>query len=194
MTNVALKTKTLNGVNLLALHDTIKAIRTQPSLGASKFRIRNQWQGRALNRTTVGDFFVAGQERQHKKKFVYDNDEADILLGEDNGANPVEYLLHALAGCVTTTTVYHAAARGIQIHKLETEIEGDIDLQGLLQTNPEVPAGFQNIRVRMTIESDAQAEKLEELKKLYLLSPVFGTLTHPANIEVQMAASFQEKK
>jgi len=179
-----IKEKSVNGVNLAALHDTIKTIRTRPELGASTFRLSNQWIDQALNRSTVGDFFVAGEERKHKRTFVFENDEGEVLLGKDEGANPVEFILHALAGCIITTTVYHAAAHGINIKKLETTLEGDLDLRGLLAISSEVPSGYQDIRVSLKIESDASGEKLEKLKGFYKLSPVLGTLTRPAKIDV----------
>lgn len=188
-TDTKVKTaKTVNGVSLNDLHGTIKAIRGEPALGKAVFRASNKWLGRALNRTTIGNYYCAGAERSHKKPFVFDNDEGDVLLGEDNGANPVEFVLHALAGCVTTTTVYHAAARGITIDELETTLEGDLDLQGMFALDPKVPSGYQNIRVTMKIKSDAPPEKLEELKNFYKLSPVFGTLTSPVNVAVRVEA------
>lgn len=191
MTNAApaLKEKRVNGVHLMNLHDTIKAVRQNPELGRSRFRATNQWLGQALNRTTIGDYFAAGQERRHKTTFVFENDEGEVLLGNDQAANPVEFILHALAGCVTTTTVYHAAALGINIHSLETTLEGDIDLRGFLGLSEEVPCGYQNIRVTMKIKSDAPAEKIEKLKQLYRFSPVFDTLTRAVDVNVTVEPS-----
>lgn len=180
------KEKRINGVNIYELHDTIKAVRTEPVLGSSKFRVSNRWIGRGHNRSTVGKFFTAGQEHEHQRPFVFDNDEPPVLLGEDQGGNPVEFVLHALAGCVTTTTVYHAAARGINIQELETTLEGDLDLQGFLGISDEVPKGYQNIRVKMKIKSDAEGSKLEELKKLFAFSPVYDTLTRAVKVDVQI--------
>ena len=111
-----------NGVNRLELHQTINAVRENPKLGASQFRVRNQWLGQALNESEIGNFFCAGEEHKHISRLVYQNDEGKILLGGDIAANPVEFILHGLAGCLTTTTVYHAAANGIQIEELETTL------------------------------------------------------------------------
>lgn len=190
MRNEALKMKEnrVNGVAVDDLQETIKNVKNNPALGAACFRATNRWLGQALNETEIGSFDIGGETHNHVKKFVFRNDEHFSLLGKDEGANPVEFILHALAGCVTTTTVYHAAARGIQIESLETTLEGDIDLQGLLQTDPSVPAGYQNIRVKMDIKSDASPEKVEELKNLFKLSPVFDTLTRAVNVEVDVDA------
>lgn len=178
--------KRINGVDAIALHETIKGVRREPSLGVSKFRATNRWMGQALNRTPIGNFYTAGQEHFHEKDFVLENDEASVLLGKDEAANPVEYVLHALAGCVTTTTVYYAAVNGIHIQELETTLEGDLDTRGFLGVSKEVPTGYQNIRVRMKIKSDAPAEKVEVLKKFYENSPVFGTLTRGVAVSVDV--------
>ena len=93
---------------------------------------------------------------------------------------------------MTTTTVYHAAAHGIHIDELETTLEGDLDLQGLLQTDPSVPSGYQKIRVAMRIKSNATKEQLEALKTFYQFSPVFDTLTRPVEIDVRVEATRNE--
>jgi len=59
-----------------------------------------------------------------QNQFHSGRDEHEVLLGNDTGANPVEHLLHALASCVTTSMVYHAAARGIAIDQVESLLEG----------------------------------------------------------------------
>jgi uncharacterized OsmC-like protein len=138
------------------------------------------------NRTTIGSFYAAGKENQHKQTFIFDNDEPEVLLGQDKGGNPVEFVLHALAGCITTTTVYHAAALGINIKRIATTLEGDIDLRGLLAISEDVPCGYQDVRVRMEIESDAEGEKLEALKKLHQYSPVFDTLTRAVKVNIDV--------
>lgn len=178
--------KEINGIDIYGLHDVIKSFRNQPELAKSRFQITNQWLGGDSNRSTVGTFYAGGQQHEHKKTFVFDCGEPEALLGKDQGANPVEFVLHALAGCVTTSTAMHAAARGIHIRKIETSIEGDIDLQGLLGLSDQVPTGYQNIRVSMKIDSDAEGEKLEELKELYNFSPVVGTLRNPVNVQVRI--------
>ena len=174
----------VNGVDTAALHGTIKAVRENPALGEARFRAENVWKGQALNETTIGDFYAAGEEHRHKKTFVFQNDEAYALLGEDDAANPVEFVLHALAGCIATTTVYHAAAQGIHIQELETTLEGELDLQGLLQTDPSVVSGYQSIKVTMKIKSDASEKQLQELKSFFSLSPVYDTLTRAVKVDI----------
>lgn len=130
---------------------------------------------------------AGGEDTTRSRPFVYDNDEPPVLLGENRGANPVEYLLHGLAGCVTTTFVYYAAANGVQIESLESTLEGDIDLRGLLGVAP-VNAGYQNIRITMKVKSNAPDAKLEELAVLaQRRSPVFNSVSKPVPVSVTIA-------
>jgi uncharacterized OsmC-like protein len=176
---------TVNGVAVEALVATINAMKNDPSLGEAHFRLRNRWVNGGLNRSTIQGFFAAGgEDTSRTQPFVYDNDEPPVLLGENRGANPVEYLLHGLAGCVTTTFVYYAAANGVEIESLESTLEGDIDLRGLLGAAP-VNAGYQNIRIAMKVTSSAPPEKLRELALLaQRRSPVFNSVSKPVPVSV----------
>lgn len=178
---------TMNGVAVDALTAVIDRMRQDPALGEAHFRAHNRWINGALNRSTIQGFYAGGgEDTSRTRPFVYDNDEPPLLLGENRGANPVEYLLHGLAGCVTTTFVYYAAANGVEIESLESTLEGDIDLQGLLGVAPVNP-GYQNIRITMTVKSNAPAEKLEELALLaQRRSPVFSSVSKPVPITVTL--------
>jgi len=113
--------------------------------------------------------------------FVLDADEPPVLLGEDAGANPVEYVLHALAACLTTTMVYHAAARGIEIQAVHSELEGDLDLRGFLGLSNEVRKGYHDIRVRMRVKSQATPDMLRDLAQY---SPVFDIVSNSLPVQV----------
>ena len=89
--------KILNGVDVEAVKDLIGTLSEQPDLANSKFRVSNQWIDGGHNRTTVTDFYGAGQDISHREPFVLDADEPPVLVGQDKGANPVEHLLHSLA-------------------------------------------------------------------------------------------------
>lgn len=168
----------VNGVNVDDLFTTIDVIKTTPNIAKFNFRIQNEWQGGSRNSSTVSEFYGAGQEQSRKRPFILAADEPQVLLGKDSAANPVEHLLHALASCLTTSMVYHAAARGIQIEEVESTLEGDIDLHGFLDLDPKVRKGFQGIRVKFKIKADAPDEKLNEIAQLGTgHSPVFDSLT-----------------
>jgi len=175
---------TVNGIQLETLQGTVQAIEQEPELGQCKFRARNTWLGGNHNRTTITGFYAAKQEIAHKQHFELHADEPPILAGGDEGANPVEHLLNALAACVTTSMVAHAAVRGIAIEELESELEGDIDLRGFLGLSDDVPKGFTDIRVNFKVKSDVH--NLERLKRLAAYSPVFNTITQGANVDIQV--------
>jgi len=151
---------------------SLSAIQHDPELGKCKFRVSNKCVGANHNCTTVTGFYGAKQEITHRQPFELHADEPPILAGEDQGANPVEHLLNALAACLTTSMVDHAAVRGIQIEELESEIEEDIDLQGFLGLSKEVPKGFTDIRVKIKVKADV--DNMERLKKLAEYSPVYN--------------------
>lgn len=174
----------INGVDLDTLMQTVKAIKAEPELGACQFRARNTWLAGNHNRSTVTGFYGARQEIDHKQTFTMDADEPAILAGNDEGANPVEHLLHALASCLTTSMVAHAAVRGIEIEELESELEGDIDLRGFLGLSMDVPKGYTNIRAKFRVK--AKREDLSQIRDLAYFSPVFNTITHGANVEVDV--------
>src|SRR5690606_10249394 len=112
-----------------------------------RFRCRNEWQEGGHNRSTIDGFHGAGEEHVRDEPFVLEADEPPVLLGLDRAANPVEHLLHALTACVTSSIVYHAAAKGVRLTKLSSRTEGTIDLRGFLGIDPDMPRGFQSIRI-----------------------------------------------
>jgi len=177
---------TVNGIHMETLQGTVHAIEQEPELGQCKFRARNTWLGGNHNRTTITGFYAARQEIAHKQEFELHADEPPILAGGDEGANPVEHLLNALAACVTTSMVAHAAVRGIHIEELESELEGDIDLRGFLGLANDVPKGFTNIRINFKVKSDV--DNMERLKRLTAYSPVLNTITQGANVDIHLAA------
>ena len=177
---------TVNGIHMETLQGTVHAIEQEPDLGQCKFRARNKWLGGNHNCTTVTGFYGARQEIAHKQQFELHADEPPILAGGDEGANPVEHLLNALAACVTTSMVAHAAVRGIHIDELESELEGDIDLRGFLGLSRDVPKGFTEIRVKFKVKADV--DNMERLKRLTTYSPVFNTITQGANVDIQVEA------
>jgi len=176
----------VNGINLEVLNATVQAIQGDPELGKCRFRARNTWIDANHNCTTVSGFYGAKQENAHKQDFELHADEPPILAGNDEGANPVEHLLHALASCVTTSLVAHAAVKGIHIEELEAAVEGDIDLRGFLGLDPKVPKGYTNIRMTYTVKTDEN--NLRKLKTLAKFSPVYNTLIHGTQVDIQVEA------
>jgi uncharacterized OsmC-like protein len=174
----------VNGMDVSVLKKTVSAIQDDPELGSCRFRARNKWIDAGHNCSTISGFYGAKQEMAHKQEFELHADEPSILAGEDQAANPVEHLLHALAGCVTTSMVAHAALRGIHIEALESELEGDIDLRGFLGLDSNVPKGYTNIRVKFRVKTDP--ENLKRLRSLAEFSPVYSTITQGAKVDIEI--------
>ncbi|UCH83995.1 MAG: OsmC family protein [Candidatus Latescibacterota bacterium] len=177
------KVVTQNGVDVAAMGETIGAVKSQPGLAKFRLRASNKWINCGQNRTRIEGFYGAGEEHSHDKTFEHDADEPKPLLGHDKATSPGEYLLVALASCVSTSVVYHAAAKGIQIESLESTLEGNIDLHGFLGLSNEIPKGFEDITVKLKIKSDASKEQLEELANM---SPIADTVTRPVPVKVDI--------
>ncbi|MEO9320809.1 MAG: OsmC family protein [Nitrososphaera sp.] len=182
--------KIVNGVNVDNLFNTIMAVKGNPEIAKFTFKASNNWISGGNNRTTVSQFYGACQEHSHAKSFEYMEDEPAVLLGKDQGANPTEYALAALAGCLTTSLIYHAAARGIKIDQVESTLSGNIDLQGFLGLSEKIRNGFNRISVSFKIE--ARGVPRDELEKLVELaqsrSPVFDMITNATPVEVRLEA------
>lgn len=182
-----LQTKQINGINVEQLFETIEMVKAKPEVAQFKFRAKNTWVNGTHNRGTIKDFYGALQEDDSRPSTTIEIDEPPVLCGSNLGLNPVEYFLIALSGCLTTSLVAHAAARGITIKKVESRYEGDIDLQGFLGLSEEVPMGYQNIRVYFTIDADVSEEQKQELIAMaQKYSPVFNSIAKPVPVSVQL--------
>jgi len=176
-----------NGLDIEAMVGTVEALKQDPTLAQFEFRATNRWINGGENRSRIQGFYGAGSEDESRTEaFEFTNGEPPVLLGNNEGANPVEFLLHALAGCVTTTTVLHAAARGIQIERLSTELIGTIDVQGLLAMDDTVPVGYEQIQIKMDIAADCSDEELDDLVAFARdHSPVCNTICRPVPVTVE---------
>ena len=176
-----------NGVDTATLFATIDAVKAAPAAAKFQFRAHNEWVSGTHNRSTISDFFGVGEERAHERTFVFDADHPAVLVGQDNGPTPVEFVLHALAACLTSGLANIAAARGITLTEVRSTVSGDIDLNGILGLNPSVRNGYQKISVRFQISGDAPAEVLKGLiEQSRKRSAVFDILTNgvPVTIDV----------
>jgi len=181
-------TNIVNGVDVDGLHGTVEHISAQPALARFQFRARNHWVDGGHNRTTIKEFYGAGREDDSRTEpFVLDADEPPVLLGENRAPNAPEYVLHALAACLTGTIVYHAAARGIALDGLEATIEGDVDLHGFLGLDETVRPGYQGIRVSFKVTGDLDDDQVAELASLTRYSPVRDIVSNPVPVAIDVA-------
>lgn len=179
-----------NGVDTATLFATINAVGEQRDLARFQFRASNTWMSGTHSRSSISSFYGAGQEMAHSTTFDFDADHPVVLTGKDNGPTPVEFMLVGLAGCLTAGLANIAAARGVTLHSVESTVEGDIDLQGILGLSREVRNGYQQIRVSFRIDADASPEKIRELvAQSQARSAVFDIITNqvPVTIDVTTA-------
>ena len=124
------------------------------------------------------------------REFVLDADHPEVLVGKDNGPLPVELVLAGLASCLTAGIGNIAAARGVTLYEVESVVEGDIDLQGILGLSDEVRNGYENIRVEYSIKGDASEEKLREIvAQSRARSAVFDIITNRVPVEITVNGS-----
>lgn len=176
----------VNGIDVTELQDTMGKLGQHPELARFNFRATNRWVGGTHNRATVMEFYEAGQRDESRTRpMMFEEDEPPGLLGQNRGANPVEYVLIGLSGCLTTSLVAHAAAKNITLKSVESRLEGDLDVRGFLGMSDQVRNGYESIKVTFKIESDASKEQLKELVELaQQRSPVFDIVTHPVPVTV----------
>jgi uncharacterized OsmC-like protein len=96
-----------------------------------------------------------------------------------------EMLLEALVACAGVTMNSVATAIGIGLREAVVTAEGDVDFRGTLAVSKETPVGFQNIRLRCRLDTDADDEKISTLIRLterYCI--VFQSFSHPPVITV----------
>jgi uncharacterized OsmC-like protein len=181
-------TKVRNGVDTEALFGALDAVKAQPEAAKFQFRARNQWIGGTHSRSTIYDFFGLGTEQTHLGEHTFEADHPTQLVATDKAPTPAEQLLHALAACITAGIGNVAAARGVELTRVESVVTGDIDLVGLLGIDPTVRNGYQGIDVAIIIEGDASAEELEAVvQRSVARSAVYDMLTNGTSVSVDVA-------
>lgn len=175
-----------NGVDTATLFATLDAVTGDPDLATFQFRATNRWLSGTHNQSTIHSYHGAKQELTHRQPFTFDADHPPVLVGSDNGPTPVEYLLHALAACLTAGIANVAAARGVTLTEVSSTVEGDIDLLGILGLSDEVRNGYQRIKVSIAVRGDAPEKLRSVVEQSRRRSAVFDVLTNgvPVSIDV----------
>jgi uncharacterized OsmC-like protein len=175
-----------NGVDTATLFATLDAVKADPEIAKFRFRATNAWVTGTHNRSTIHGFHGAKQEMTHREPFTFNADHPPVLVGTDNGPTPAEYLLHALAACLTAGIANIAAARGITLTEVSSTVEGDIDLLGILGLSDEVRNGYQQIRVSFTLRGDDPEKLRSVVEQSRRRSAVFDVVTNgvPVSIDV----------
>ena len=187
MTTAEVNDSTRNGVDTATLFATLDAVKQAPEAANFQFRAHNEWISGTHNRSTIADYFGVGEERSHERTFVFDADHPAVLVGQDQGPTPVEFVLHALAACLTAGLANIAAARRVRLTEVRSTVTGDIDLNGILGLNHDVRNGYERITVRLTIKGDAPAEKLREIAdQSRARSAVYDVITNSVPITIEV--------
>ena len=179
-----------NGVDTPTLLNTINAVGGQPDLARFTWRATSRWQQGTHSRTHIASFRGAGGEHAHAREFAFDADHPAVLVGRDNGPTPVEYLLVALASCLTAGIGNIAAVRGVTLYEVESQVEGDMDLLGIFGLSETARNGYQQIRVHFKITGDAPEEKLKAIvEQSRARSAVFDVLTNGVGVKMSVNAA-----
>jgi uncharacterized OsmC-like protein len=177
-----------NGVDVPTLFATLDAVKGSPEIARFQFRATNEWVSGTHNRSTIHGFYGAGQEDTSRPEpFTYDADHPAVLVGTNEGPTPVEFLLHAIAACLTAGLANIAAARGITLHRVSSTVVGDIDLLGILGLSEDVRNGYRRIAVHFDVDGDASAEQLAELvDQSRRRSAVYDVLVNGTDVQIDV--------
>src|SRR5947207_2630958 len=181
-------TAVTNGVNVQALREARDALKAAPEAAQFTWRASAKWQGGVHSTMKVQSFFGLGEEQGHNDESVFTADHPEVFAAEDHGITPIEYLLVGLAGCLTAGVASVAQNRGIQLRSVESTVEGNHDIRGILGVDSDVRNGFNDVKVTFNIDADASKEEIEALVALsQKRSAVFDALTNPTNVTVEVA-------
>jgi uncharacterized OsmC-like protein len=176
-----------NGVNVGQLLDVVATIEADPGYAKFQFRASNEWIEGGRNRSRIKEYYAGNAEDTNRQQaFIVDSDEPTIAAGHDSAPNPVEYVLHALGACLTSTLVNHAAVRGIEIEAVESSYTGNIDVRGMIGLSEDARKGFSKVTVSMRVKSEASVEELTELA---LYSPVYDIVSKSLPVEFTLTTN-----
>jgi uncharacterized OsmC-like protein len=174
-----------NGVNVQALLDARTALAEAPAGAKFKWQATSEWVNGTHSQTTIANFFGLGTDQSHKTSWTYGADHPEVFAAEDRAPTPVEFVLVALASCLTAGIAAVAQNRKIQLNSVKATLEGDHDILGILGGDPEVRNGFTDIRVHFDVDAEASPDDIKALvAQSQKRSAVFDALTNPTNVTV----------
>jgi uncharacterized OsmC-like protein len=177
-----------NGVDTATLFATLDAVKGNHDIAKFQFRATNRWVSGTHNQSTIHGFYGAMQEMTHEQPFTFDADHPAVLVGSDNGPTPVEYVLHALAACLTAGLANIAAARKVNLTEVESTVEGDIDLLGILGLSDEVRNGYQQIKVSFKLRGDDPEKLRQVVEQSRQRSAVYDIVTNGVPVAIEVDA------
>jgi uncharacterized OsmC-like protein len=177
-----------NGVDTAGLFATLDAVKGTPDIAKFQFRASNTWVSGTHNRSTIEGFYGATQEMKHQQAWTFDADHPAVLVGKDNGPTPVEFVLHALAACLTSGVANIAAARGVNLTEVTSTVEGDIDLLGILGLSDDVRNGYQQIKVSFKLRGDDPEKLRTVVEQSRKRSAVYDVVTNGVPVVIDVDA------
>ena len=186
MTTITSTAPIRNGIDTAQVYGTLDVLKAQPEAARFEFRVRNRWIDGTHSRSTIHGFWGAGAEDASRPEpFVVDASEPPVLFGHNEAPNPAEYLLHALAGCLTLTVVNVAAARKVELYEVSSTLTGVLDARGATGIDDSYRNGFERIEVAFSIRGNASPEKLREVvERAKARSVVYDMVTNGVPVAV----------
>jgi len=181
--------KVLNGFDLEAIENTVTALKSNPKIAEFKFKATNEWESGPRNTSKIQGFYGACQEDTTRDTpFICSTDMPVVLNGTDVAPSPPEFLLHTLAGCITTSMMLLASANGIQVDEVTVKVEGDINLNGFLGLDSCILKEYEQIKISIDVEGDLTLEEKEALLELAKKSPIYNTILNPVPVDISLSA------
>jgi uncharacterized OsmC-like protein len=179
-----------NGIDTAQVYGTLDAVKASSDLARFEFRATNRWINGPHSRSTIQGFYGAGQEDASREApFILDASEPPVLFGDNEAPNPAEFVLHALAGCLTLTIVNVAAARKVTLTEVSSTLVGVLDARGATGLDDSYRNGFESVRVHFTVKGDAPDEKLLEIvERAKARSVVYDIVSNPVPVELSAEA------
>jgi uncharacterized OsmC-like protein len=176
-----------NGVNVQALLDARDALQGSPEATQFTWRSSCKWVSGTHSQGKVKGFYGLGEEQSHKTETTFEADHPEIFASEDNGITPIEFVLVGLASCLTAGIAAVAQNRGIQLHSVESQLEGKMDIRGILGMDTDVRNGFSDVKVTFNIDADASKQDIEAVvAQSQKRSAVYDAITNPVNVTVEV--------
>ncbi|HUW04272.1 MAG TPA: OsmC family protein [Acidimicrobiales bacterium] len=173
----------VNGVPCDKMFGAIAKVREDGELAQFRFSAKNEWISGTASRSSIHEWYGMGGDHVHVDQYSYAADHP--TLGHGHGPTPQEYVLHALAACITAGVATGAAARNISLNSVSSEVSADIDVRGVLGVDPDVRKGFSNVTITFDIDADCDDEQKDALMAAGAkYSAVFDMLANPTEVNI----------
>lgn len=175
-----------NGVPTEKMFGAIARLKENGDLAAFRFSAKNEWVEGTASKSSIYEWYGLGAEQRHVQEFDFTADHP--TLGHGHGPTPQEFVLHALAACITAGVATGAAARNIVLNKVSSTVSADIDVRGVLGIDPDTRKGFSDVRVEFDIDADAEPDVIDALvASATKYSAVYDMLANPTSVSVKRA-------